>query len=120
MRRPRAQVAGKDFASLGRNLVLGADDSIDNWRLLDEKVNTYPFVREFKTIGSGGEDFVLSMMAAAASVTGEQMPRDMVRVRQSSSAKYQAVHLWVRVTSGDEVIAIFQAMQADKRMRFFL
>ena len=115
-----AQVEGKDFASLGRNLVLGTDTSDDGWRALDEKVNKYPFEREFKAIGSGGEDFVLSMMAAAARVTGEPLSRDKVVVRESRTAKYLAVNLYVRVHSGEQVMAIFQAMQADSRMRFFL
>ena len=117
---PATQVEGKDFASLGRNLVLGADDTDESWRALDEKVNTYPFEREFKAIGTGGEEFVLSMMAAAASVTGEALSRDKVVVRQSRTAKYLSVNLYINVQSGEQVIAIFQAMQADKRMRFFL
>jgi putative lipoic acid-binding regulatory protein len=114
------QVVGKDFGSLGRNLVLGADDSNESWRALDEKVNTYPFEREFKAIGTGGDDFVVSMMAAATSVTGEVLTRDKVVVRESRTAKYLAVNLYIRVHSGEQVVAIFQAMQADKRMRFFL
>ena len=115
-----AQAVGKDFESLGRNLVLGTDDSDEGWRALDEKVNKYPFEREFKAIGTGGDDFVLSMMAAAASVTGEQLSRDKVVVRESRTAKYLSVNLYIRVNSGEQVVAIFQAMQADKRMRFFL
>jgi putative lipoic acid-binding regulatory protein len=111
---------GKDLTSLGRNLVLGTDNTDQGWRALDEKVNTYPFVREFKAIGSGGEDFVLSMMAAASTVTGEAMPRDSVVVRPSSGGKYLAVNLYVRVHNGEQVMAIFQAMRADTRMRFFL
>jgi putative lipoic acid-binding regulatory protein len=109
--------------SLGRNLVLGADNTDDGWRALDEKVNKYPFVREFKAIGGGGadgEDFVLSMMAAASSVTGEVLQREQVVVRASRTGKYLSVNLRVMVQNGDQVMAIFQAMKADARMRYFL
>jgi putative lipoic acid-binding regulatory protein len=117
---PPAQAQGKDVASLGRNLVLGADNDDASWRALDEKVNVYPCEREFKAIGTGGEDFVLSMMAAAAAVTGEQLLRDKVVVRPSRTGKYLAVNLYVLVQDGEQVMAIFQRMQADTRMRFFL
>ena len=83
-------------------------------------MRSYPFEREFKAIGAGGEDFVLSMMAAVETVTGEPLPRDKVVVRSSRTAKYQAVNLYVRVHNGEQVMAIFQAMRADSRMRFFL
>ena len=113
--------SGRDVASGGRNLVLGLQDTDEeSWRVLDQKVNQYPCVREFKCIGSGGEDFVASMMAAAQGVTGLALRREEVVVRASKTGKYSAVNLYLEVGSGEEVMAIFSALQKDARLRFFL
>uniref|UniRef100_A0A2P2KJ38 Uncharacterized protein LOC107433974 n=1 Tax=Rhizophora mucronata TaxID=61149 RepID=A0A2P2KJ38_RHIMU len=49
-----------------------ADDSTNEWLALDQKVNTYPTVRGFTAIGTGGDDFVQAMVVAVESVI--QMP----------------------------------------------
>lgn len=101
--------------------MLGLQDTDEeSWRVLDQKVNQYPCVREFKCIGSGGEDFVASMMAAAQGVTGLALCREEVVVRASKTGKYSAVNLYLEVGSGEEVMAIFSALQKDARLRFFL
>ena len=97
-------------------MVLGLGGG-DDWAALDAKVNVYPSRRQFKAIGSGGEDFVLAMMAAATSVTGEPLAREEVVVRSSRTASYQAVAVTVVVRSGEQVKAIFENMRADKRVR---
>jgi hypothetical protein len=38
------------------------------------QVNTYPTVRGFTAIGTGGDDFVQSMVVAVESVIGEHVP----------------------------------------------
>jgi putative lipoic acid-binding regulatory protein len=87
-------------------------------------LNTYPYVREFKCIGSGGEEFVLSMLSAARSCCRpEEMPllrREEVQVRPSKTGKYQAVSIFVTCDNFEQVKATYNAMKADVRLRYFI
>ncbi|KAK9815525.1 hypothetical protein WJX72_005056 [[Myrmecia] bisecta] len=56
------------------NVILGelggqGETSQEKWRQLDEKVNTYPMQREFKAIGTGGDDFAQAVVAAISEST---------------------------------------------------
>ncbi|GJR72710.1 hypothetical protein Tco_0085075 [Tanacetum coccineum] len=78
------------------NMVLGGtvtDDATDEWLTLDQKVNTYPTVRGFTAIGTGGDDFVQAMVVAVESVLQHQIP---------------------------QVQAVYNTMKSDERMKYFL
>lgn len=112
-----SKAQGRDVLQTGRNLVLAGDES---WDELDQKVNSYPLVREFKCIGSGGEDFVTSLLAAAVEVTQRPLRREEVVVRFSRNRNYQSVSIWIEVMSGEEVKAVYAALRKDPRLRYFL
>ncbi|XVF43707.1 hypothetical protein PTKIN_Ptkin02bG0062100 [Pterospermum kingtungense] len=78
------------------NVVIGGtvtDDSTNEWLALDQKVNSYPTVRGFTAIGTGGDDFVQAMVVAVESVIQQPIP---------------------------EVQAVYNAMRRDDRMKYFL
>uniref|UniRef100_A0A7N2L9E7 Uncharacterized protein n=1 Tax=Quercus lobata TaxID=97700 RepID=A0A7N2L9E7_QUELO len=59
------------------NVVIGGtvtDDSTNEWLALDQKVNSYPTVRGFTAIGTGGDDFVQAMVVAVESVIQQPIP----------------------------------------------
>ncbi|KAE9454847.1 hypothetical protein C3L33_13351, partial [Rhododendron williamsianum] len=59
------------------NVVIGGtvtDDSTNEWLALDQKVNSYPTVRGFTAIGTGGDDFVHAMVVAVESVLQQPVP----------------------------------------------
>ena len=47
------------------NIIVGSDQTEEQWRELDGQVNEYPGQRTFKAIGSGGQEFVVSAARAA-------------------------------------------------------
>eukprot|EP00898_Chlorokybus_atmophyticus_P006999 jgi/Chlat1/72/Chrsp1S03116 len=103
------------------NLVLGDTASQDDWRQLDEKVNTYPSLRSFKAIGSGGDDFRDSMVSAVKRILEVEVDERLVTTRESAKGKYISVQVGpVTVNSGDQVIAVYEAMRADTRLRYFI
>ncbi|GKB01432.1 hypothetical protein Tco_0829476 [Tanacetum coccineum] len=58
-------------------MVLGGnvtDDATDEWLTLDQKVNTYPTVRGFTAIGTGGDDFVKHGRCAVFSPSTSNSP----------------------------------------------
>ncbi|KAI3717758.1 hypothetical protein L1987_69565 [Smallanthus sonchifolius] len=106
------------------NMVLGGtvtDDSTDEWLTLDQKVNTYPTVRGFTAIGTGGEDFVQAMVVAVESVVQHPIPQGHVKQKMSSGGKYVSVNIGpVQVVSSEQVQAVYNAMRRDERMKYFL
>ncbi|BAF14535.1 Os04g0386500, partial [Oryza sativa Japonica Group] len=71
----------KGRVALTTNMVLGGtvtDDASDEWLVLDQKVNSYPTNRGFTAIGTGGDDFVQSMVVAVESVLQEPIPKGQV------------------------------------------
>lgn len=106
------------------NVVIGgtvADDSTNEWLALDQKVNTYPSVRGFTAIGTGGDDFVHSMIVAVESVLEQPIPEDHVKQKISSRGKYVSVNIGpVVVSSSEQVQAVYNAMRRDERMKYFL
>ncbi|XP_038713652.1 uncharacterized protein LOC120007476 isoform X2 [Tripterygium wilfordii] len=88
------------------NVVIGgtvADDSTNEWLALDQKVNSYPTVRGFTAIGTGGEDFVQAMVVAVESVIQQPIPEGRVRQKVSSRGKYVSVNIGpVQVVSSEQ------------------
>ncbi|EES05121.1 hypothetical protein BDA96_04G164800 [Sorghum bicolor] len=106
------------------NVIMGGtvtDDTTDEWVVLDKKVNTYPTVRGFTAIGTGGDDFVQSMVVAVESVIGEHVPEGQISQKVSAKGKYVSVKIGpIRVVSKEQVQAVYNAMRKDERMKFFL
>ncbi|GJP39804.1 hypothetical protein CLOM_g24144 [Closterium sp. NIES-68] len=105
------------------NMVLGgtASEYGDDWLELDKKVNTYPSLREFTAIGSGGGDFAVAMVLAVQSVIPTDTPELQVVTRESATGRYISVKIGpVRMDSSEQVRAVYQAMKQDPRMRYFL
>ena len=99
--------------------VTGAND--EEWKALNEKVNSYPTSVNFTAIGSGGDDFVQLMIGAVESVLECAILEDDVKLILSSKGKYVSVRIRpVEVDSSDQVQAIYQAMKKDERMKYFL
>ncbi|KAJ9563982.1 hypothetical protein OSB04_009142 [Centaurea solstitialis] len=92
------------------NMVLGGtvtDDSTDEWLSLDQKVNTYPTVRGFTAIGTGGDDFVQAMVVAVESVIQHPIPQGQVKQKMSSGGKYVSVNIGpVQVVSSEQVLSL--------------
>ncbi|XP_052187169.1 uncharacterized protein LOC127797963 isoform X2 [Diospyros lotus] len=106
------------------NVVIGGtvtDDSTNEWLVLDQKVNSYPTIRGFTAIGTGGDDFVQSMVVAVESVLQQPIPEGQVKHKLSSRGKYVSVNIGpVRVVSSEQVQAVYNAMRRDDRMKYFL
>lgn len=106
------------------NVVIGGtvtDDSTNEWLTLDQKVNSYPTVRGFTAIGTGGDDFVQAMVVAVESVIQQPVPEGRVKHKLSSRGKYVSVNIGpVRVISSEQVQAVYNAMRRDDRMKYFL
>ncbi|KAK2969307.1 hypothetical protein RJ640_030848 [Escallonia rubra] len=106
------------------NVVIGGtvtDDSTNEWLTLDQKVNSYPTVRGFTAIGTGGEDFVHAMVVAVESVLQQPVPEGQVKQKISSGGKYISVNIGpVQVISSEQVQAVYNAMRRDDRMKYFL
>lgn len=100
------------------NVILGTDDSEEKWRELDQQVNEYPGQRTFKAIGSGGEDFVASMTAAVAAQVGTVHAECVARRAKGKWISVTVGPVWVETP--EQVLAIFEAMKADGRLKFFI
>ncbi|KAJ6705087.1 MOLYBDOPTERIN COFACTOR SULFURASE MOSC [Salix purpurea] len=75
----------------------------NEWLALDKKVNSYPTVRGFTAIGTGGDDFVQAMVIAVESVTQQTIPEGQVRQKVSSRGKYVSVNIGpVQVVSSEQ------------------
>ncbi|KAJ8539978.1 hypothetical protein K7X08_026367 [Anisodus acutangulus] len=106
------------------NVVIGGtvhDDSTNEWLALDKKVNSYPTERGFTAIGTGGDDFVHSMVVAVESVIQQPVREGQVRQKLSSGGKYVSVNIGpIQVVSSEQVQAVYEAMKRDVRMKYFL
>ncbi|KAL9678755.1 hypothetical protein QQ045_016605 [Rhodiola kirilowii] len=78
-------------------------------------------VRGFTAIGTGGDDFVQSMVVAVESVIQQPIPEGRITQKVSSRGKYVSVNIGpVRVVSSEQVQAVYNAMRRDDRMKYFL
>ncbi|GAA0154204.1 hypothetical protein LIER_12258 [Lithospermum erythrorhizon] len=106
------------------NMVIGGtvtDDATNEWLVLDQKVNSYPTVRGFTAIGTGGDDFEHAMIVAVESVLQQPIPQGRVKQKVSSGGKYVSVNIGpVQVMSSEQVQAVYNAMRRDDRMKYFL
>ncbi|TVU29983.1 hypothetical protein EJB05_21582, partial [Eragrostis curvula] len=120
------------------NVIMGGtvtDDATDEWLVLDKKpvltpqclspwpqqfivkekkmfenegVNSYPTVRGFTAIGTGGDDFVQSMVVAVESVIQERIPEGQISQKISSKGKYISVKIGpIRVVSSEQVKVVY-------------
>ncbi|XP_062186168.1 uncharacterized protein LOC133889727 isoform X2 [Phragmites australis] len=96
----------KGRVALTTNMVMGGtvtNDASDEWLVLDQKVNSYPTDRGFTAIGTGGDDFVQSMVVAVESVLRESIPKGRVSQKLSSRGKYVSVKIGpIRVVSSEQ------------------
>lgn len=100
------------------NLLLINDESEENWRLLDSKVNKYPGQRDFTAIGTGGDSFKSAMIEAVASVVGNV---HCECVAEKARGRYISVTVGpVWVENADQVIQIYNNMKEDARLKWYL
>ncbi|KAI3957056.1 hypothetical protein MKW92_047766 [Papaver armeniacum] len=109
------------------NVVIGGtvtDDSTNEWVALDQKVNTYPTVRGFTAIGTGGEDFCTQWLLLLSLFFKSQSQRYFFRHCEAENifgGKYVSVNRGpVHVISSEQVQAVYNAMKRDVRMKYFL
>ncbi|KAG6425500.1 hypothetical protein SASPL_115938 [Salvia splendens] len=104
------------------NVVIGgtvADDSTNEWLALDQKVNSYPTVRGFTAIGTGGNDFVQAMVVAVESVLQMPIPEGQVKQKISSGGKYVSVNIGpVQVISSEQVLSLSLGRHDVKYKRY--
>lgn len=110
--------SGRDSGS--RNLVLGDSESEEKWRQLDETVNQYPGQRDFKAIGTGGDDFKKTIVRAVEDIVGP-VKAERISERPSSQGNFVSITLRdIKVQNPDQVLAVYKAMRQDKRLRYYL
>ncbi|GKB28718.1 putative YbeD-like domain-containing protein [Tanacetum coccineum] len=84
-------------------------------------VNTYPTVRGFTAIGTGGDDFVTSHGQCCRHQSFQHHSQGQVKQKMSSGGKYVSVNIGpVQVVSSEQVQAVYNAMKSDERMKYFL
>eukprot|EP00882_Tetradesmus_deserticola_P006491 GHRQ01006830.1.p1 GENE.GHRQ01006830.1~~GHRQ01006830.1.p1 ORF type:complete len:162 (+),score=39.34 GHRQ01006830.1:557-1042(+) len=90
------------------------------WRKIDKKVNKYPGQRTFTAIGAGGDGFKATMLAAVESVVGS-VHVECISERPSSGGKYVSVRIGpVWVQDADQVVAVFNKMREDDRLKWYM
>lgn len=88
---------------------------------MDEAVNKYPAHRVFTAIGEGSDDFRDSMVRCVEVALNCQVHPEAVIVRPSKKGKYSSVKIGPMVVAdAGEVVAVYQSMKADIRMKWFL
>ncbi|KAJ9513946.1 hypothetical protein V8C86DRAFT_2632229 [Haematococcus lacustris] len=100
------------------NVVLASDASEETWRKLDKRVNKYPDQRVFTAIGSGGTDFQAAMVDAVQRVVGSVHCECVSARTRGAYISVRVGPVWVE--NGDQVLAIYENMRADARLRFFI
>ncbi|GBF87806.1 hypothetical protein Rsub_00517 [Raphidocelis subcapitata] len=128
-RAPRAAAAGfggaaADGGEIGPGSVkqFSAYTSVEEWKKLDSKVNTYPCTRSFQAIGLADPSFQPAIVAAVASVVGT-IHVECVSARPSSGGKYTAVRVGpVHVASADQVVEIFARIKeaGGDRLKWYM
>ena len=99
-------------------MVLSDEES--DWQELDEKVNTYPCVREVNAIGLGGDDFAADMKKRVEEVIGKELAEDDVKVRPSSNGKYLSVTLQCPMENAEQVQAVYKSLSENPGLKWYL
>ena len=87
---------------------------------VDEAVNEYPCERTFVAIGEQSEDFKQSMVKSVESGLNCTVQASEILVRPSKAGKYASIKIGpMRVAHAGEVVAVYQSMKSDERMKFF-
>ena len=116
---------GGSAASLGggggSNTVMGPGTS-EEWRELDEKVNTYPSERKFQAIGVNSPEFVGDMVKLVEDTLGDgrKVHPENVTSNLSKNGKYCSANMTVVLMNGEEVINIMAKLKADERVKWYL
>jgi len=76
---------------------------------------SFPCECRFKAVGDG-EDFVRSVLADIESVTGVPVPAEAVV--EEPSDRYRRLNIGVTVTSAVQIGAVFEAIRANRLVRF--
>ena len=103
------------------NTVMGPGTS-EEWRELDEKVNTYPSERKFQAIGINSPEFVQDMVKLVEDTLGDgrKVHPENVTSNLSKNGKYCSANMTVVLMSGEEVINIMAKLKADERVKWYL
>ena len=103
------------------NTVMGPGTS-EEWRELDEKVNTYPSERKFQAIGINSPEFVQDMVKLVEDTLGDGRKGhpENVTSNLSKNGKYCSANMTVVLMSGEEVINIMAKLKADERVKWYL
>ena len=88
---------------------------------VDEAINEYPCKRVFTAIGLQDDDFRDSMVKCVETALNCCVHPEAIVVKPSSGGKYASIRIGpVIVSSADEVVAVFNSMKADERLKWFL
>lgn len=88
---------------------------------VDEAINEYPCKRVFTAIGLQDDDFRESMVKCVETALNCCVHPEAIVVKPSSGGKYASIRIGpVIVSSADEVVAVFNSMKADERLKWFL
>mgnify|MGYP002630192631 CR=1 FL=1 len=102
------------------NTVMGPGTS-EEWRALDERVNTYPCERKFQAIGLNEQSFVRDIVKIVEDCLGRgPIGEDRVTSNLSKNGKYVSANVTVVLESGEEVIEIMSKLKADGRVKWYL
>ena len=99
-----------------------ADDENDaKWKALDARVNEYPCARKFQAIGLDDGTFVDSVREMISeALGGRYIHPENVTARPSSKGKYVSANVVLEMESGDDVLAVYGVLKADKRVLWYL
>lgn len=78
----------------------------------------FPCVFRFTAVANAG--CIAELLARVAAVIGRAVTDEEHSVRASAHGAYESVTINLRVTSGDEVYAVYRAMQEDTRVKYLL
>ena len=112
---------GSAGGGIGSNTVMGPGTS-EEWRELDEKVNTYPSERKFQAIGINSPNFVQDMVKLVEDTLGDgrKVHPENVTSNLSKNGKYCSANMTVVLLNGEEVINIMAKLKADERVKWYL
>ncbi|HZY04473.1 MAG TPA: DUF493 domain-containing protein [Anaeromyxobacteraceae bacterium] len=80
---------------------------------------SYPLEYEFKIMGLAGDDFAEHARRLVEAVVGAAPP-ERVRVRASSGGRYHSVSVVAWLASEEQRRAVYQALQRDGRVVYYL